>query len=93
MWFQSRYSRDSGTMGFLSFRNEEKGSYFVGSLCSMLDKRGTDYDILTLMTMVNHRVAIYFESKSKKEMYHDKKQIPCIHSTLTRRLKFNIKTK
>nr|AIX10295.1 caspase-1 isoform 2 [Nilaparvata lugens] len=84
---------NSSIPGFFSFRNEEKGSYFVGSLCSMLDKRGTDYDILTLMTMVNHHVAIYFESNSEEEMYHAKKQIPCIHSTLTRRLKFNIKTK
>nr|AZR38347.1 caspase-1 isoform 1 [Laodelphax striatellus] len=78
--------------GFYSWRNTARGSWFVQSLCSVLDEIGTDYDILTILTMVNQRVAFDFESyvPGDRKM-HAQKQIPCITFMLTRLLKFDKK--
>lgn len=51
-----------------------------------------NYDILTLLTLVNQRVALDFESNSPSIPVMDKqKQIPCITSMLTRLLQFTPK--
>ncbi|XP_039277581.1 caspase-1 isoform X2 [Nilaparvata lugens] len=78
---------------YYSWRNTARGSWFVQALCSVLDEIGTDYDILTLLTLVNQRVAFDFESYVPNDSrMHAQKQIPCITFMLTRLLKFNIKT-
>lgn len=44
--------------GFVSWRDKEKGSWFIQSLCQELDQYGKQYDLLKLLTFVNQRVAI-----------------------------------
>jgi caspase-like apoptosis-related cysteine protease len=66
---------------YVSFSKSDTGSIFLHTLCKELDEKAKDLDILTLLTLVNRRVA--FESASKK------KQMPCISSMLTSLLKFS----
>ncbi|XP_071442442.1 caspase-1-like [Hetaerina americana] len=75
--------------GFFSWRNATKGSWFIQALCEELRESGDKLDILTLLTFVNQRVAMNFESNvPTNEAMNRKKQIPCITSMLTRRLIF-----
>lgn len=68
--------------GFMSWRNEKTGTWFIQALCEKLNEYGTKQDLLTILTFVCQRVAIDFESKSTVSYYHKKKQIPCITSML-----------
>lgn len=78
--------------GFYSWRNTTKGSWFMQSLCKELNENGKRFDLLTLLTFVNQRVAIDFESNTPDcPQMHQQKQIPCITSMLTRILKFSEK--
>lgn len=80
--------------GYFSWRNTTRGSWFIQALCMELRENGTQYDILTLLTMVNQRVAVDFESNTPDNMtMHQQKQIPCITSMLTRLLRFSAKSK
>ncbi|XP_055318472.1 caspase-like [Sitodiplosis mosellana] len=74
--------------GFYSWRNTNKGSWFVQCLCLELKQSAKKHDILTLLTFVCQRVAkdIDFESNSNDNPI--KKQIPCITTMLTRQLWF-----
>ncbi|XP_030369561.1 caspase [Scaptodrosophila lebanonensis] len=78
--------------GFYSWRNTTRGSWFMQSLCAELAANGKRLDILTLLTFVNQRVAVDFESctPDTPEM-HQQKQIPCITTMLTRILRFSDK--
>ncbi|KAE8574060.1 Putative Caspase-1 [Halyomorpha halys] len=78
--------------GFYSWRNTGKGSWFVQALAIELKENGFRYDILTLLTFVNRRVAVDFESYVPGDrVMHAQKQIPCITTMLTRLLKFQQK--
>ncbi|XP_060876415.1 caspase-1-like [Metopolophium dirhodum] len=72
---------------FVAWRNL-KGSWFIEALCDALNKYGFVHDLLTILTIVNHKVAIEFESNSNDPKMNKKKQIPCITSMLTRFVKF-----
>lgn len=73
--------------GFMSFRNIESGSWFIQELCVELNENGERYDLLTLFTFVTQRVAHQHESNvPDTPEYHQKKQIPCIVSKLSRLL-------
>jgi caspase-like apoptosis-related cysteine protease len=75
--------------GFYSWRNNTDGSWFVQSLCSELQDKGTSVDILTLLTFVIQRVALNFESNTPdNHKRHQKKQIPCVTTKLRRLLQF-----
>ncbi|XP_014276159.1 caspase-1 [Halyomorpha halys] len=77
---------------FYSWRNTGKGSWFVQALAIELKENGFRYDILTLLTFVNRRVAVDFESYVPGDrVMHAQKQIPCITTMLTRLLKFQQK--
>lgn len=79
-------------LGFYSWRNTTKGSWFMQCLCQELELNGTKYDILTLLTFVCQRVAIDFESNTPDNpIMHQQKQIPCITTMLTRLLRFHQK--
>lgn len=54
----------------------------------MLTKYGRELEIMQLMTRVNRKVALEFQSSSTVPGYSDKKQIPCIVSMLTKELYF-----
>lgn len=75
--------------GYVSWRNETGGSWFIRSLCEQLKINGTRYDIMTLLTFVNQKVAIDFETNTLEPDFSRLKQIPCTTFMLTRILTFN----
>lgn len=54
------------------------------SLCEMLLRFNGELELMQIMTRVNHKVALSFESASTLPGYSGKKQIPCIVSMLTK---------
>ncbi|XP_048713805.2 caspase-7 isoform X3 [Caretta caretta] len=74
--------------GYFSWRNPERGSWFVQSLCSMLNDHGKQLEIMQILTRVNYMVATNYESKSDDPRFSEKKQIPCVVSMLTKELYF-----
>lgn len=74
--------------GYYSWRNTANGSWFISSLCEMLAKYGRELEIMQIMTRVNHKVALEFESSSNLPGFNTMKQIPCIMSMLTKELYF-----
>lgn len=75
--------------GYYSWRNTLTGSWFIQSVCDMISKYGKELEILHIMTRVNHKVAVEFESASNSPGFHAKKQIPCIVSMLTKEMYFS----
>ncbi|KAM9795388.1 caspase-3-like [Neosynchiropus ocellatus] len=74
--------------GYYSWRNTGNGSWFMQSLCEMLQKHSGKLELMQIMTRVNRQVAVHFESCSSLPGFSDKKQIPCIVSMLTKELYF-----
>ncbi|XP_026349955.1 caspase-7 [Ursus americanus] len=74
--------------GYYSWRSPGSGSWFVQALCSILNEHGKSLEILHILTRVNNRVARHFESQSDDPHFHEKKQIPCVVSMLTKELYF-----
>jgi len=75
--------------GFYSWRNTTAGSWFVQSVCHVLQRHGTTHDLLSNMTRVARKVAFDFQSNTPGDSFmHEKKQIPCITSMLTRDIFF-----
>lgn len=72
--------------GFYSWRNTQDGSWFMQALIRVLNECHHDLDLLTMLTVVNHRVAYYKCSNATTEEFNNKKQVPCITSMLTRRV-------
>ncbi|XP_049628872.1 caspase-10-like [Suncus etruscus] len=70
--------------GYGSFRNKEKGSWFIQSLCKNLKKMVSGADILTILTAVNKDVG------SKTDKTGTLKQMPLISSTLCKALPHKI---
>lgn len=72
--------------GFYSFRNTEKGSWFIRSLCETLEQYHMQIDLLGMMTIVSQRVAYDYTSLASDPAFSHKKQVPCLTSMLTRRV-------
>ncbi|KAI4819055.1 hypothetical protein KUCAC02_004336 [Chaenocephalus aceratus] len=70
--------------GYYSWRNQSNGSWFMQSLCEMLQRFSGELELMQIMTRVNRKVALHFESSSNLPGYSGKKQIPCIVSMLTK---------
>jgi caspase-like apoptosis-related cysteine protease len=78
--------------GYYSWRNTQRGSWFIQALCEEVNKHWKDYDFMTILTFINRRVAYDFESNvPMTPTMHKQKQIPCITSMLTRLVKFSVK--
>ncbi|XP_035039702.1 caspase-3a [Hippoglossus stenolepis] len=75
--------------GYYSWRNTTTGSWFMQSLCEMISKYGKELELQHIMTRVNHKVAVEFESVSNSPGFNAKKQIPCIMSMLTKEMYFS----
>ncbi|XP_037025962.1 caspase-like [Bradysia coprophila] len=73
--------------GFVSWRNSN-GSWFIQTLCDLLNESGKTQDILTLLTSVKRRVATDYCSNTEDKAMDKKLQIPSTITTLTRLLKF-----
>ena len=82
----------STVAGYFSWRNSQNGSWFIQSLCDVLNESGTKLEIMQLLTAVNRKVAYHFESNTTDAKMHGKKQIPCIVSMLTKELYFKPKS-
>lgn len=78
----------SPSEGYYSWRSPGSGSWFVQALCSILNEHGKSLEILQILTRVNNRVARHFQSHSDDPLFHEKKQIPCVVSMLTKELYF-----
>ncbi|CAG2111413.1 unnamed protein product [Medioppia subpectinata] len=75
--------------GFYSWRNTTQGSWFIQALTQVLGKHSANLDLLTMMTIVSRLVAYDFESCVPGDpTFHQKKQIPCVTSMLTRLIYF-----
>uniref|UniRef100_A0A8C4R7E8 Caspase 7 n=1 Tax=Eptatretus burgeri TaxID=7764 RepID=A0A8C4R7E8_EPTBU len=74
--------------GYYSWRNPQLGSWFIQALTEVLNDKGTELEIMRLLTKVNHKVAVGFESMSEEQFFSGKKQIPCIVSMLTKEFYF-----
>ncbi|XP_071313156.1 caspase-3-like [Trachinotus anak] len=70
--------------GYYSWRNTQNGSWFMQALCEMLEHYSGELELMQIMTRVNRKVALNFESSSNLPGYSCKKQIPCIVSMLTK---------
>ncbi len=76
-------------LGYVSFKNRTGGSWFIQSLCDVLEETGDSIDILSNLTTVCHKVATEYESDiPETEEIDHKKQIPCITSSLTKKMYF-----
>ena len=53
--------------GYFSWRNSIRGSWFIQALCDCLDKYGKSMDLLRLLTRVNKKVALDFESNTNNK--------------------------
>ncbi|XP_030094647.1 caspase-3 isoform X2 [Serinus canaria] len=73
--------------GYYSWRNSVQGSWFIQSLCEMLQKHAGKLELMQILTRVNRKVAEY-ESCSTLQDFNAKKQIPCIVSMLTKEFYF-----
>lgn len=78
-----------GAAGYYSWRNTSNGSWFMQSLCEML-QRHRELELMQIMTRVNRKVALHFESASNLPGFSNKKQIPCIVSMLTKDFYFPV---
>ena len=79
------------SVGYFSWRNSSKGSWFVQALHKMLNEYAFKMDFLRLLTRVNYEVAYEFESNASAPHMNKKKQIPSIVSMLTKDLYFTEK--
>lgn len=75
------------TTGHVSWRSSENGSYFIQALFDILSEHGKTEDLLSMMTMVVHKVATS-EPTHKTGTYV---QTACIVTQLIRRVYFDPK--
>lgn len=75
--------------GFYSWRNPAQGSWFIQALTSIINKYAHSMDLLSMLTLVNRKVAYDFESNCPGQGDFDgNKQVPCVTSMLTRKIYF-----
>ncbi|EDV91591.1 GH17516 [Drosophila grimshawi] len=85
---------------YFSFRNVEDGSWFIQSLCRVLDStanfealQSEGIDLLRMLTEVNRRVAYEYQSNTKNEALNQMKEMPNFMSTLTKTFQLRVKRK
>ncbi|XP_033097760.1 caspase-3-like [Anneissia japonica] len=69
--------------GYVSWRNSERGSWFIQALCEVLLAHASTEDLLSMMTMVNQKVAHAYESTKGRH-----KQMPAPVTMLRKKLYF-----
>ncbi|CAG0903873.1 unnamed protein product, partial [Darwinula stevensoni] len=70
--------------GHVAFKNVDMGSYFIYTLCQVLEKHSETLDVMRMLTIVAGVMAEGFKSRSLDPRKHKKKQMPTIRSTLIR---------
>jgi len=77
--------------GYYSWRHVQKGSWFLQALVSVIREKSHCDDLMTMFAEINRKVSYEFTSNNPKdEDYHNRKQVPCVSSMLTRLLYFNL---
>lgn len=75
----------SSLEGYGSYRDISQGSWFIQTLCKELQDLIPHTDLLKITTRIVGRVALDFETGSNcNPEWNHKKQVPYIHSTLTK---------
>ncbi|XP_077998437.1 caspase-3-like [Glandiceps talaboti] len=69
--------------GYVSWRNSERGSWFIQAITEVFLAKAASEDVLSMLTMVNAKVALAFESSSGRC-----KQMPAPVTMLTKKLFF-----
>ncbi|XP_051160538.1 uncharacterized protein LOC127281088 [Leptopilina boulardi] len=77
---------------FSSWRNIEEGSWYIQSLCEILDDHAHEMGLARMLTMTSRKVATEYSSYASN-YGHDMKQIPTITTTLLRNVFFTKKQK
>lgn len=79
--------------GYFSWRNTQRGSWFIQAFCEEFNQHWQNFDFLTILLFVNRRVAYDFESYVPTNLsMHRQKQISSFTCQLTRILRFSPKT-
>lgn len=74
----------SSVPGYVSYRHITHGSWYVQTLCEQLKINGTLYDLMKLLTIVNHKVAVKFPTDAETTF----KQMPYFNTSLTKFVTF-----
>nr|WBU47208.1 caspase-3 [Corbicula fluminea] len=69
---------------FTSFRDKTTGSFYIRTLCDVLGENCDRYDLVTILTEVNRRVAI--KNLGLDAQGDIRKQMPCFTSSLRKLL-------
>jgi caspase-like apoptosis-related cysteine protease len=78
--------------GYFSWRNPDKGTWFIQCLCQELQEKAATKDLLKIMTCTSRRVALDHESYNDQIPWqHQQKQVPSFNSMLIRDLYFRPK--
>ncbi|CAL7952149.1 unnamed protein product [Xylocopa violacea] len=77
--------------GFYSFRDKKQGTWYIQTLCNVIDEFWTNTDLLRMLTITSRRVGFEYTSEHKNEIMNNKKQMPTVTTTLTRDLYFTPK--
>lgn len=77
----------SSVSGYYSYRDTQKGTWFIDAFCNVLDESTGYIDLYNVLTRINREVALEYQSNSGDEF----KQIPCIVSMLTKLILFKKK--
>lgn len=73
--------------GYYSYRDIITGTWFIESLCKVLNEKKHELDLNQILTMVNRTIAIDYQTDGV-----GLKQMPCVVSMLTKLLLFPKKT-
>ncbi|XP_058800569.1 caspase-1-like isoform X2 [Phymastichus coffea] len=79
--------------GFYSWRDPLMGTWYVQSLCDILDQYAATTDLVKMLTMTARKVAIHYASCHEYDpTLNDQKQVPTVTSMLIRDLYFTPKS-
>ncbi|CAG2104918.1 unnamed protein product [Medioppia subpectinata] len=78
----------SAFSGLYSWRNTLEGSWFINFFTKVVNQYHKNMDLLSMLTIINQKVAYNCASMTKEEADNGKKQVGCITHTLTRRIFF-----
>lgn len=73
--------------GYLSYRDTAMGTWFIESLCNVVNENKHKLDLFQMLTLVNLKVAVDYQTDAAN------KQMPCIVSMLTKLIFFPNKKK
>ncbi|XP_018370955.1 PREDICTED: caspase-1-like [Trachymyrmex cornetzi] len=84
----------SSIEGFYTWRSPYEGTWYIQSLCDILDEHGTTMDLMKMLTLTARKVATEFSSSNPEyRTLHNKRQVPSVTTMLIRSVYFPPKLK